>query len=235
MIKFEQVYKKYGDKTIINNANFVIEPQGCTAILGESGAGKTTIIRMINGLETITSGKVIIDGEVLDKKNVVNIRFKVGFVFQNFNLFPHLTALQNICFAPFKVLKWEKESVLEKANELLKQFNLETIKNQYSGQLSGGQKQRIAIIRALMMNPKVILLDEPTSALDPNMVNEVGEVIEMLKSMETTVIMVTHNAKFVHQHCTNVLFCDKGNVEQFGVDNFFNSTQQNIINYLQYE
>ncbi len=235
MIKFEQVYKKYGDKTIINNANFVIEPKGCTAILGESGAGKTTIIRMINGLETITSGKVIIDGEVLDKKNIVNIRFKVGFVFQNFNLFPHLTALQNICFAPLKVLKWEKESVLEKANELLKQFNLEAIKNQYCGQLSGGQKQRIAIIRALMMNPKVILLDEPTSALDPNMVNEVGEVIEMLKSMETTVIMVTHNAKFVHQHCTNVLFCDKGNVEKFEVDNFFNSTQQNIINYLQYE
>ena len=235
MIKFEQVYKKYGDKTIINNANFVIEPKGCTAILGESGAGKTTIIRMINGLETITSGKVIIDGEVLDKKNILNIRFKVGFVFQNFNLFPHLTAFQNICFAPLKVLKWEKESVLEKANELLKQFNLEAIKNQYCGQLSGGQKQRIAIIRALMMNPKVILLDEPTSALDPNMVNEVGEVIEMLKSMETTIIMVTHNAKFVRQHCTNVLFCDRGNVEKFEVDIFFNSTQQNIINYLQYE
>ena len=235
MIKFEQVYKKYGDKTIINNANFVIEPQGCTAILGESGAGKTTIIRMINGLETATNGNIIIDGDILNAKNVVNIRFKVGFVFQNFNLFPHLTALQNICFAPLKVLKWEKESVLEKANELLKQFNLEAIKNQYCGQLSGGQKQRIAIIRALMMNPKVILLDEPTSALDPNMVNEVGEVIEMLKSMETTVIMVTHNAKFVHQHCTNVLFCDKGNVEQFEVDNFFNSTKQNIINYLQYE
>jgi ABC-type polar amino acid transport system ATPase subunit len=235
MIKFEQVYKKYGDKTIINNANFVIEPKGCTAILGESGAGKTTIIRMINGLETATNGNIIIDGDILNAKNVVNIRFKVAFVFQNFNLFPHLTALQNICFAPLKVLKWEKESVLEKANDLLKQFNLEAIKNQYSAQLSGGQKQRIAIIRALMMNPKVILLDEPTSALDPNMVNEVGEVIEMLKSMETTVIMVTHNAKFVHQHCTNVLFCDKGNVEQFEVDNFFNSTQQNIINYLQYE
>ena len=233
--KFEQVYKKYGEKTIINNANFVIEPQGCTAILGESGAGKTTIIRMINGLETATNGNIIIDGDILNDKNIVNIRFKVGFVFQNFNLFPHLTALQNICFAPLKVLKWEKESVLEKANELLKQFNLEAIKNQYCGQLSGGQKQRIAIIRALMMNPKVILLDEPTSALDPNMVNEVGEVIEMLKSMETTVIMVTHNAKFVHQHCTNVLFCDKGNVEQFEVDNFFNSTKQNIINYLQYE
>ena len=235
MIKFEQVYKKYDDKTIINNANFAIEPQGCTAILGESGAGKTTIIRMINGLETATNGNIIIDGDILNDKNIVNIRFKVGFVFQNFNLFPHLTALQNICFAPLKVLKWEKESVLEKANELLKQFNLEAIKNQYCGQLSGGQKQRIAIIRALMMNPKVILLDEPTSALDPNMVNEVGEVIEMLKSMETTVIMVTHNAKFVHQHCTNVLFCDKGNVEKFEVDNFFNSTQQNIINYLQYE
>ena len=235
MVKFEKVYKKYGEKTIINNANFAIEPQGCTAILGESGAGKTTIIRMINGLETATNGNIIIDGDILNDKNIVNIRFKVGFVFQNFNLFPHLTAVQNICFAPLKVLKWEKESVLEKANELLKQFNLEAITNQYCGQLSGGQKQRIAIIRALMMNPKVILLDEPTSALDPNMVNEVGEVIEMLKSMETTVIMVTHNAKFVHQHCTNVLFCDKGNVEQFEVDNFFNSTKQNIINYLQYE
>jgi ABC-type polar amino acid transport system ATPase subunit len=235
MIKFEQVYKKYGEKTIINNANFMIEPKGCTAILGESGAGKTTIIRMINGLETITSGKIIIDGEVLDKKNILNIRFKVGFVFQNFNLFPHLTALENICFAPLKVLQWDKKIVLEKANNLLEQFNLTGISNQYCGQISGGQKQRIAIIRALMMNPKVILLDEPTSALDPNMVNEVGEVIEMLKSMETTIIMVTHNAKFVRQHCTNVLFCDKGNVEQFEMNKFFNSTHKNIADYLQYE
>ena len=234
MVKLQNVCKKFNNISVVNNISATIGQKSCTAILGESGAGKTTIIRMIGGLDLPTSGQIIIDGDILSEKSIKNIRFKVGFLFQNFNLFPHLTALENICFAPIKVLKWEKNFALEKARALLQKFKLQTAENKYSSQLSGGQKQRVALIRALMMNPKIILLDEPTSALDPTMVNEVGEMIDFLKQSGTTVIMVTHHIKFVEKYATNVLFCFKGATSSLAVNDFFTSNDPNIRSYLQH-
>ncbi len=234
MVKFVEVSKKFDNLYIIQKTSFNIEPTKCTAIIGESGVGKTTIIRMMNGLEMPTSGKILVDGEQITKQNLQQIRFKIGFVFQNFNLFPHLTALENIIFSPLKVLKWQKKVATEKAYELLEKFSLTQSGNKYPSQLSGGQKQRVALIRAVIMNPKIILLDEPTSALDPNMTNEVGEIIEFLKKSGTTIIVVTHEVSFIKKYATNVIFCSKNIIEEMTAENFFSSEKPYIVDYLKH-
>ena len=235
MIKFDSVCKKFEGREIVKNASFFIKKNTCTALLGESGAGKTTLVRMINGLEEPTDGFVYVDGKKVNSDNIKEIRFKVGFVFQAFHLFPHLTALQNIILAPSIVLKKEKSGILSKANQLLEKFKLIGVKDQKISQLSGGQKQRIAIIRALMMDPEIVVLDEPTSALDPSMINEVGEVIDLLRSINKTVVIVTHNAGFVKKYCTDVIFCKSGFTKQFLIKDFFTSKDPDVIEYLHHD
>ena len=224
MIEVKNLTKEFGDHLVLNGINETIHKGEKVVVIGPSGSGKSTFLRCLNLLEEPTDGEIWFEGnKITDKKVNINlIRQKMGMVFQQFNLFPHLTVLENITLAPTKLGIMTKEDAKAKAMELLDRIGLTEKARTYPNQLSGGQKQRIAIIRALAMNPAVMLFDEPTSALDPEMVGEVLELMATLADEGMTMVVVTHEMRFAKKVGTRVLFMDEGKiVEQNTPDEFF--------------
>lgn len=218
MLEVKDLKKNFGKTKVIKGISFDVQKGEVVAIIGPSGCGKSTLLRCLNMLEKPTSGKIILDNEDITGKKVdlTKIREKMGMVFQQFNLFPHLTVLENITVAPLNLKLLTKEEATKKALELLKSIGLEDKKDNYPNELSGGQKQRVAIIRTLMMNPEIILFDEPTSALDPEMVGEVLTLIKTLVDKKNTIIIVSHEMEFIKNCATKVLFLDKGKIAYSG-------------------
>ena len=215
MIETVNLCKSFdGKHMVLNDINENIEAGEKVVIIGPSGSGKSTFLRCLNLLEKPTSGHVIFDGvDITNKKcNINKIRQKMGMVFQQFNLFPHLSIMENITLAPVKLKLMTKDEAIAKAETLLRRVNLFDKKDAYPSQLSGGQKQRIAIVRALEMNPEVMLFDEPTSALDPEMVGEVLEVMKGLARDGMTMVVVTHEIGFAREVGSRILFMDDGNI-----------------------
>lgn len=217
-IKVENMTKSFGDLVVLENINTEVDQGDIIAIIGPSGCGKSTFIRTLNLLEKPDSGAIYIDDEnIMDKSVDINkMRQKVGMVFQHFNLFPNLTILQNITLAPVKTKQMTKEEAEEKAMQLLARVGLQDKANAYPNTLSGGQKQRIAIVRALAMNPEVLLFDEPTSALDPEMVGEVLELMKELAQDGMTMVVVTHEMGFARDVATRVMFFDEKGIKEEG-------------------
>lgn len=193
MIKIKGLSKSFGDKKILDNVNVSIAENSILTLVGPSGGGKTTLLRCLAGLETADSGEVWMNDSVLKFSEIAG---DIGFVFQDFNLFPHFTVLENITLAPKMTKKKEKNQIDEEALKLLEKFGLKEQVNQYPSQLSGGQKQRVAIVRALIMSPKLLCYDEPTSALDPLLVDSIAETIMELKEEGVTQVVVTHDLSF---------------------------------------
>ena len=217
MIVIENLHKAFGEVEVLKGVNLHIKPQEVVALIGPSGSGKSTLLRCMNYLEEPTSGKVTVAGTPLDgEANINKVREEVGMVFQRFNLFPHMTALENIMLAPLKVKKVGKEEAEKKARELLERVGLADKADNYPSQLSGGQQQRVAIARALAMEPKVMLFDEPTSALDPEMVGEVLDVMRSLAKDGMTMAIVTHEMGFAREVADRVLFIDGGGILEQG-------------------
>ena len=212
------VNKWYGEFQALKNVSLTVKKQEVVVIIGPSGSGKSTFIRTINRLEEHQSGEIAVDGIPLtrDVRNIEAIRMETGMVFQQFNLFPHLTVLQNITLAPIHVRKQKKKDAEAYAMELLKQVKIPEQALKYPGQLSGGQQQRVAIARALAMRPKIMLFDEPTSALDPEMIREVLEVMEELAEEGMTMLVVTHEMGFARGVADRIVFMDSGEIVEIG-------------------
>ncbi|WP_071458704.1 amino acid ABC transporter ATP-binding protein [Bacillus massilinigeriensis] len=212
MIKIKGLKKSFGENHVLKDVNLTIEPQEVVVVIGPSGSGKSTLLRCINLLEASSGGHIFIEGkDITDKKNDINkMRSEVGMVFQQFNLFPHKTVMENIMLAPMKVKKISKQAAREKGMELLSKVGLREKANAYPNSLSGGQKQRVAIARALAMEPRIMLFDEPTSALDPEVVGEVLEVMKQLAREGMTMVVVTHEMGFAKEVGDRVIFMDGG-------------------------
>ena len=211
MIKLENVHKSFGKNEVLKGINLHIKQGQVVVIIGPSGSGKSTVLRTMNYLEEPTSGKVIVDGmDLSDKKKLNEVRAQVGMVFQNFNLFPHMTVMDNLTLAQTKVRKTSTDEAKKIGQALLDRVGLGDKANAYPDSLSGGQKQRVAIARALAMKPKVMLFDEPTSALDPEMVSEVLDVMKSLAEDGMTMVIVTHEMGFAKKVADRVLFVDGG-------------------------
>ncbi len=228
MIDVKNLTKAFGDHMVLAGINEHIRKGEKVAVIGPSGSGKSTFLRCLNLLEQPTGGTITFEGvDITDPKTDINkLRTRMGMVFQQFNLFPHLSVLENIRLAPVKLKLMTKEQAGEKALELLKRVGLPDKADAYPKQLSGGQKQRIAIARALAMNPDVMLFDEPTSALDPEMVGEVLEIMKELADDGMTMVVVTHEMGFARSVATRVLFMDEGNIaEQGAPEGFFGNPQ----------
>ena len=226
MIEIEDLNKTFGNNHVLKGITTTIKKGEVVVVIGPSGSGKSTFLRCLNKLEDITSGHIIFEGtDITDKSVDISIhRQKMGMVFQHFNLFPHLTILENITIAPIKVKNIDKETIEKEAMHLLSLVGLEEKANAYPSSLSGGQKQRIAIVRALAMKPDVMLFDEPTSALDPEMVGEVLEVMKNLAKEGMTMVVVTHEMGFAREVGTRVIFMDSGNIcEENTPENIFNN------------
>lgn len=228
MIRLHNVDKWYGQFHVLRNVNLEVAQGERIVICGPSGSGKSTMIRCINRLEEHQSGDITVDGVELtnDLKNIDRIRRDVGMVFQHFNLFPHLTVLDNLTLAPIWVLKQPRAKAEKTAMEYLERVRIPEQAKKYPGQLSGGQQQRVAIARSLCMNPKIMLFDEPTSALDPEMVKEVLDVMVSLAKSGMTMLCVTHEMGFARSVADRVIFMDRGEiVEQNKPDAFFSAPQ----------
>jgi len=222
MIVLQNIHKAFGNLKVLKGINLEVTKGEVVCVIGPSGSGKSTLLRCINHLERITTGKILIDGEVMDErkdnhdlqkihmKKVLSLCTEVGMVFQRFNLFPHMTALENVMEAPVQVRKTPKEQAALEARELLAKVGLSDKVDEYPSRLSGGQQQRVAIARALAMKPKVMLFDEPTSALDPELVGEVLEVMKSLANEHMTMIVVTHEMGFARDVAQRVIFMDEG-------------------------
>ena len=211
MIKLENVHKSFGKNEVLKGIDLHIEKGQVVVIIGPSGSGKSTVLRTMNYLEEPTSGKVIVDGmDLSDKSKLNEVRVEVGMVFQNFNLFPHMTVMENLTLAQTKVRKTSNDEAKKIGQSLLDRVGLKDKANAYPDSLSGGQKQRVAIARALAMKPKVMLFDEPTSALDPEMVREVLDVMKSLAEEGMTMVIVTHEMGFAKEVADRVLFVDGG-------------------------
>ena len=235
MIVIENLHKAFGEVEVLKGVNLHIKPQEVVALIGPSGSGKSTLLRCMNYLEEPTSGKVTVAGTPLDgEANINKVREEVGMVFQRFNLFPHMTALENIMLAPLKVKKISRAEAEKKARELLQRVGLADKADNYPGQLSGGQQQRVAIARALAMEPKVMLFDEPTSALDPEMVGEVLDVMRALAKDGMTMAIVTHEMGFAREVADRVLFIDGGGILEQGTpaELFEHPQQERTQNFL---
>lgn len=219
MIQVSNLKKSFGDLEVIKDISTAVEPSEVVCVIGPSGSGKSTFLRCLNRLEEISGGHVYIDGvDITDPKNNINeIRQKVGMVFQHFNLFPHMTVLENLTLAPVKLGKLKPDAAEKKALGLLDKVGLGAKAKAYPGELSGGQKQRVAIARALAMDPKVMLFDEPTSALDPEMVGDVLGVMKDLAKEGMTMIVVTHEMGFAAEVADRVLFIDGGYIVEENV------------------
>lgn len=228
MIRLENVYKSFDSLEVLKNINLTVEKGEVVCIIGPSGSGKSTLLRSLNLLEVATSGAICIDHSVIydktSKHDVVKLSpklvsetcSKLGMVFQRFNLFPHLTVLENIMLSPRRVLKASKNVAEALAIELLKKVGLLDKKDEYPARLSGGQQQRVAIARALAMKPRIMLFDEPTSALDPELVSEVLEVMKALANEGMTMIVVTHEMNFAREVADRVVFMDNGEIIEIG-------------------
>ena len=238
-INFNNISKSYGDHLVLDNINTSFKEGQTTVIVGSSGCGKSTLLRCINLLEIPQSGTLEVDDrsvnfkEKLSSKELLEIRKKTGMVFQSFNLFPHLTALQNVTEAPIYVQKKDKNEATKEAKELLAKVGLSHKEDTYPNRLSGGQAQRVAIARALAVNPYFLLLDEPTSAPDPELEAEVLKVILSLAKEKKSMIIVTHNMNFARKIADRILFLDKGVIAFDGlVDEFFNSQNERIKSFI---
>jgi polar amino acid transport system ATP-binding protein len=228
IVEIKNVHKKFGSTHVLKGVSLDVAKGEVLCLIGPSGSGKSTLLRTINHLETIDAGQIIVDGELvgyrklgaalheLKTSEVAKQRREIGLVFQKFNLFPHLSALDNIAAGPQLVLKQDKKHAQEKALELLKRVGLSEKASAFPSELSGGQQQRVAIARALAMNPKLMLFDEPTSALDPELVGEVLQVISDLADSGMTLIIVTHEIAFAKQVADRVAFMDEGQILEIG-------------------
>ena len=239
MLRLENVNKTFGGNLALKDITTTFENNQTTVLVGPSGSGKSTMLRSLNLLEMPESGKYYFDDLELDfkkgisKKEILEVRRETEMVFQNYNLFPHLTVLKNIIEGPVHVLKEDKESAIKRAYELLEKVGLADKADAYPQQLSGGQAQRVAIARSLAMNPRYILLDEPTSALDPELELEVLKVLLQLAKEKQSLIIVTHNLAFAQKVADKILFVEDGQILFQGPkDDFFNSDNQRIKNFL---
>ncbi len=231
MIELRHLEMKYGNITPLKDVNTLINDGDVISVIGPSGAGKSTLIRCINLLERPTGGQIFLDGvEITDPGyDVTMVRRRMGMVFQSFNLFGHLTVIENIMLAPMDILKKSRQEAYDTGVALLKRVGLAGRENQYPEQLSGGQKQRVAIARTLAMNPDVILLDEPTSALDPTMVGEVQAVIRDMAGIGKTMMIVTHEMNFARAICNRVFYVDKGGIYEEGTpEQIFDNPQKDL-------
>ena len=218
MIDVKNLTKRFGDLVVLDGVSEHIDKGECVVVIGPSGSGKSTFLRCLNMLETPTSGEILFDGvSMTDPKTDINLmRQKMGMVFQHFNLFPNMTIMNNITLAPVRTGKLSKADAEKKAMELLGRVGLQDKAASYPAQLSGGQKQRVAIVRALCMNPEVLLFDEPTSALDPEMVGEVLDVMKRLAQQAMTMVVVTHEMGFAREVAHRVVFLDEGKLLEQG-------------------
>lgn len=228
LIEIKHISKKFGDLTVLKDISLKVKEKEVVVIIGPSGSGKSTLLRCINGLETPTSGAIFFDGlEVNGEKNINYVRTEVGMVFQRFNLFPHMTVLQNLMLAPMKVRKISSDEAKERGMLLLKKVGLADKADYKPAQLSGGQQQRVAIARALAMKPKALLFDEPTSALDPEMVHEVLDVMKEVAEEGMTMVVVTHEMGFAREVGSRVVFIDQGvTVEEGTPEDVFTHTKE---------
>ena len=225
LLTIEHLKKSFGDNVILDDVNLTVKQGEVIVIIGPSGCGKSTLLRCINALEPIQEGQILLDGEKIEpkSKNLTQLRQKIGMVFQSYELFPHLSVLDNIMLAPTKVQKRPKDEVKEEALALLERVGLAEKAKSYPRELSGGQKQRVAIVRALCMHPEILLFDEVTAALDPEMVREVLDVMLHLAAQGRTMLIVTHEMQFAKAVADRVIFLDNGNiVEDAAPDEFFN-------------
>jgi general L-amino acid transport system ATP-binding protein len=228
IILMKDVNKWYGEFHALRDVNLRVKPKEVVVIIGPSGSGKSTLIRTINRLEEHQKGEIVIDGIPLtrDVRNIEAIRMETGMVFQQFNLFPHLTVLQNITLAPIHVRKKSKAEAETLAMQLLERVGIPEQATKYPGQLSGGQQQRVAIARALAMQPKIMLFDEPTSALDPEMIKEVLDVMKELAQSGMTMLVVTHEMGFAREVADRIVFMDEGEIVEIGTpEHFFTNPQ----------
>lgn len=218
ILHIKNLSKCYGDTKVLKNINISVKKGEVVVIIGPSGCGKSTLLRCLNGLEEIQEGEVLLDDQVVNpnKKNLSKNREKIGMVFQSYDLFPHLSILQNVTLAPIKVKKRNRREVEKEALELLERVGLRSKKDDYPRQLSGGQKQRVAIVRALIMHPEVLLLDEITAALDPEMVREVLDVVLDLAKEGRTMVIVTHEMQFAKAVADRVTFLEGGKIVEEG-------------------
>lgn len=224
LLEIRHLHKDYGEGTILNDVSLDIYKGEVVVLIGPSGCGKSTFLRCINGLEPIQSGEICLDGENISegKTKWSEVRQKIGMVFQSYDLFPHMTVMDNILLGPTKVQKRNKKEAEAEAEKLLERVGLLERKDAYPRQLSGGQKQRVAIVRALAMHPDVMLFDEPTSALDPEMVGEVLNVMRQLAEEHMTMVVVTHEMGFAREVATRVMFMEGGNfIEENEPKEFF--------------
>ena len=218
MITVDKLCKNFGSLSVLKNIDAEIEVGEKIVIVGPSGSGKSTFLRCLNLLDQPSAGKIIVDGEVITAEacDINKVRQRMGMVFQHFNLFPHLTVIENITLAPIQLKKMSKSDAIKKAYELLDRVGLVEKANEYPIKLSGGQKQRIAIARALAMSPEIMLFDEPTSALDPEMIGEVLDVMQELAEEGMTMVVVTHEMGFARKVASRVLFMDEGRIVEQG-------------------
>ncbi|MFC7369065.1 MULTISPECIES: amino acid ABC transporter ATP-binding protein [Vreelandella] len=221
IVRMQQLNKHFGSLHVLNNIDLEIVPGEVVVVIGASGSGKSTLIRCINGLEEFQSGTLDVDGNELlpngkSSKALQTIRTEVGMVFQQFNLFPHLSVLDNITLAPMKVRGWNRQDAEETAKRLLKRVGISDQADKYPSQLSGGQQQRVALARALAMEPRLMLFDEPTSALDPEMIGEVLDAMRELVKEGMTMVIVTHEMGFAREVADRVIFIHKGEITEQG-------------------
>lgn len=229
IIEVSQIEKKFGEQLVLRGVDLQVKKQEVISLIGPSGSGKSTLLRCLNGLEKVQSGKIIVNGyEVTSPQIKLDLlRQEVGMIFQHFELFPHLTVLQNLLLAPTKIKKIKKEEATDKALSLLRKVGLEDKMDAYPRSLSGGQKQRVAIARALMMDPSILLCDEPTSALDPEVVGEVLDILRQLAQDGMTMLIVTHEMGFAKEVSDRVLFMDQGKIlEQGTPEEIFQSPKE---------
>lgn len=226
LLTIDNIVKRFGDTTILDGISFSVKKSEVIVIVGPSGCGKSTLLRCINALEPIQEGSITLDGDVIERnsKTLPLLRQRIGMVFQSYDLFPHLTVLDNILLAPCKVQKRDKEEVKQEAMSLLERVGLNEKAKSYPRELSGGQKQRVAIVRALCMHPEILLFDEVTAALDPEMVREVLDVMLDLAKQGRTMLIVTHEMQFARAIADRIIFLDNGKiVEEATPDEFFDN------------
>ena len=235
MLEIKNIKKSFNKLQVLKGISFNVLDGEVVSIIGPSGCGKSTLLRCINLLEKPSSGNIILDGvDITNKKNLTQVRQKMGMVFQQFNLFPHLTVLVNITLAPICEKLMDKDTDIKEAEKLLKSINLYDKKDNYPSELSGGQKQRVAIVRTLIMNPEIILFDEPTSALDPEMVNDVLDLIKKLVEKKITIIIVSHEMSFIKECAHKIIFLDGGKIEFMGTkeEAFVNCKNKRLKEFL---
>jgi ABC-type polar amino acid transport system ATPase subunit len=234
MIEIKNLHKYFGELEVLRGIDLTVDESEVVCLIGSSGSGKSTLLRCINFLEEKNEGEIYIDGQLVTTKDINDIRQKVGMVFQRFNLFPHMTVLQNVMEGPFTVKKMDKKKARELAMELLEKVNLLDKADEYPAMLSGGQQQRVAIARSLAMEPKVILFDEPTSALDPELVGEVLGVMNDLAKEGRTMIIVTHEMGFAKEVADRVIFIHEGQIAEEGTpeDIFDRPENERLQNFL---